>query len=58
MRLLIDCCGIGYKIAYGMPALSYNGNNTHIIFGFLKQILDLAEKFKTNQFIFAWDSRQ
>lgn len=58
MRLLIDCCGIGYRIAYGMPVLSYDGNNTHIIFGFLNQLLDLAKKFNTNQFIFCWDSRQ
>jgi len=58
MKLLIDCCSIGYKIAYGMPALSYDGSNTHIIFGFLKQLLILAEKFSTSQFIFAWDSRQ
>jgi 5'-3' exonuclease len=58
MKLIIDCCGIGYKIAYGMPALSFNGSNTHIIFGFLRQILVLAEKFNSNQFIFCWDSRQ
>jgi DNA polymerase-1 len=58
MKLLIDCCSIGYKIAYGMPALSYDGSNTHIIFGFLKQLIVLAEKFNTGQFIFCWDSRQ
>jgi 5'-3' exonuclease len=45
-------------LAYGMPALSFNGDNTHIIYGFLRQILTLAEKFKTNQFVFCWDSRQ
>jgi len=37
--------------------LTYLGNNTEIIFGFIKSLLSLANKFYPCDFIFCWDSK-
>ena len=54
--LLIDGSILVYMAFYSTGHLSYNGRETGIIFGFLKNILSLAKKFKTDKFIFCWDS--
>jgi len=56
MKIIIDCHNLGHIVSYGMGGLSYNDRNTGVIFGFLKKVLELAEKFETNQFLFCWDS--
>lgn len=56
ITLLIDSSVITYQSFYAMGYLSYNGKETGVIFGFLKNILSLAKKFNTNKFIFCWDS--
>jgi DNA polymerase-1 len=40
-----------------MSGLSYDEKRVGVIFGFMLQILKLADEFKTNKFIFCWDSR-
>ena len=37
---------------------SYRGMETGIIFGFLKTILAIFKKYRSNQMIFAWDSKK
>lgn len=54
--LLIDGSILVYMAFYSTGHLSYNGRETGIIFGFLKNILSLAKRFETNNFIFCWDS--
>jgi len=54
--LLIDCSGLAYSAFNTVGHLSYEGKNTGVIYGFLRNILSLAKKFKTNDFIFCWDS--
>lgn len=56
-RIIIDSNGLAYRSLFGFGELSHNQNKTGVIFGFLSEILKLAEKFQTNQFIFCWDSR-
>ena len=56
-RIIIDCHGLGYRSLYSMGSLSHQSKKTGVIFGFLSEIIKLAEKFDTNQFIFCWDSR-
>jgi DNA polymerase-1 len=56
MKIIMDCHYVTYRSAYGMENLSYDGQQTHIIFDFMRQVLKLALKFKTNQFIFCFDS--
>lgn len=58
MRLIIDCNGLAYRSVYAMSELSFKKNPTGVIYGFLEQIYQLADKFKTNQFVFCWDSKK
>lgn len=54
--VIVDCSALVYAAKHTMGTLSYNGRPTGIIFGFLNRILKYAEKFKTNDFVFCWDS--
>jgi 5'-3' exonuclease len=36
--------------------LTHARENIGVLFGFLKQILNVAERFETNRFMFCWDS--
>jgi len=56
--IIIDVHSVGYAVFHAMGELGYHGRKTGVIYGFLYQILTLAEKFKTNKFIFCWDSRR
>ncbi|MFA5355256.1 MAG: hypothetical protein WC302_00760 [Candidatus Paceibacterota bacterium] len=38
--------------------LSYRGKPTEIIFGFLKTVFELSERFQSRRFLFCWDSRE
>lgn len=58
MKLIIDCHSLCYRSLYSIPELNFKNNPTSIIFGFLKQLFVLSDKFNTNQFLFAWDSRK
>jgi DNA polymerase-1 len=58
MKLIVDCNGLGYRYLFGLSDLSHGVSKTGVIFGFLSSLLELAEKFKTDQFVFCWDSRQ
>ena len=53
--LLIDSHGVGYAAHYAIRGLLHDGSETGIPFGFFWSILNLAEQFKTNRFIFCWD---
>lgn len=54
--VLVDCSSVTYAALYTVGWLSYNGDHTGVIYGFLRKVLDLSSKFKTNRFIFCWDS--
>jgi DNA polymerase-1 len=58
MKLVIDSLSLAYRSVYSMPELSFNKNPVSVLYGFMLQLLKLAEKFNTNQFIFVWDSRK
>lgn len=57
MKIIIDTSFVCYRSLYGMPQLSKDEKNTHIIFNFLNIVLKLALEFKTSDFIFVFDSR-
>ena len=48
--LLCDSHGIGYRAHHSTGAL-----DSGIAFGFLTAVLQLAERYKTNQYVFCWD---
>ncbi len=54
--LLVDCSSLEYAALYAYGHLSYGGEKTGIIYGFLKRVFDLAEKFHSHRFIFCYDS--
>jgi 5'-3' exonuclease len=55
--LVLDANYICHRAAYSMKGLSYQEKSTGVIFGFLLTILDLAERFKANKLVYAFDSR-
>jgi hypothetical protein len=56
--VLIDAFNVGHVAFHGMGDLDYHGRQTGVIFGFLNKILQLAQRYETGRFIFAWDSQQ
>ncbi len=54
--LLIDSNYICYRAMLTMRELSYDTHSTGVIFGFLRQLQTLANKFNYPRFIFVWDS--
>lgn len=57
IKLIVDCNAIAYGALYSFGHLSYQQKPTGVIYGFLRKILDLAERFKTNDFFLCWDAR-
>lgn len=55
IHLLIDCHALGYRAHYAMGQLSKGDEPTGVAFGFLSELLLLAEQSRTNRFIFCWD---
>lgn len=55
-HLIIDCSSLIYSSFYAYGILSYNGEKTQVIFGFLVKLLQLCKKYKTNKIYFCWDS--
>lgn len=55
--VVIDAYNIGHIAFHTMGQLDYHGRRTGVIYGFLLKVLQLAKTFRTNHFVFAWDSR-
>ena len=58
MRILVDCNNVAYIAHYSSGELSVDDIRTGVIFGFLRTVFSIADRFDTNQFIFCWDSKQ
>ena len=58
MQIIIDSNYLCHRAKHGMADLSFHEQNTGILFAFIRQILFLSKRFKTNDFIFTWDSRK
>mgnify|MGYP001559472794 CR=1 FL=1 len=58
--LIIDTSSLFYRLVFSMPDLSTSEEDaqTHILFGFVKDVLALAKKFNTNKFIFCFDTKE
>ena len=54
--LVLDCNYLCHRAKYTTGNLSFEGNATGIIFGFLKEVVYFQEKFNTPHIIFCWDS--
>jgi len=58
MILIIDSNFVCYMFRFAFGGLNFEEKPTAIIFGFLNQLYALAGRFKTNKFVFCWDSRK
>jgi 5'-3' exonuclease len=56
VTLLLDCNGICHALRHTIGALSHNGKETGIVFGFLLQLFTLQKRFRPYRWVFAWDS--
>jgi 5'-3' exonuclease len=55
--LLIDCSALAYAAFFSFGALSNDSQPTGVLYGFVAKTLLLAETFKTNDFVFCFDSK-
>lgn len=55
--LIIDCNYLCHRARYSTGSLSYDGNMTGVVYGFLKEIAYLMEYYQTKYVIFCWDSK-
>jgi 5'-3' exonuclease len=53
--ILIDANALAYAAYYTTGNLSYRGEDTGVIFGFLKQLIQIAKILKSSNLIFCWD---
>jgi len=56
--LLIDISFLAHQAKYIHQGLSYKKIQTGVIYGVLKRLLSLGEKFETNKFVFLFDSKK
>jgi len=56
--LIVDSNSLCYRSFFTLPELSVQEVPVFVIFGFARQMLSLSKEFKTNQFIFCWDSKE
>jgi len=54
--MLLDCNGLCHALKHATKNLSYRGQRTGILFGFIKMLLKLQEAIKADEWVFAWDS--
>jgi DNA polymerase-1 len=55
--IVADSNYLGHRAKHAMGELATQGQGTGVIYGFLVAILELAQRFHTNRFVFAWDSK-
>jgi len=56
-RIVIDCSGLVFKSIFTLgDTLSYDDEQTGVIYGFLRQIFAVADRFESNRIVFCWDS--
>lgn len=53
--LILDCNYLCHRAKYVFGDLSDKNSATGVIYGFLKDLLHLRERFDSNRFIFCWD---
>lgn len=52
----MDSNCLAYRAMMAMNGLEYNQMATGVVYGFLRYVLSIGEKFESNRFVFCWDS--
>lgn len=55
--LILDCNFLSHRAKYTFGDLSHAGSATGVVYGFLKDIIALIDRFHTDRLLFCWDSR-
>ena len=58
MKIIIDGNNVCHIVNHSMGHLSNEERQTGVVFGFMKQLLMLARRMKTKEFLFCWDSQK
>ncbi len=53
--LILDCNYLCHRAKHTMKDLSFDGDATGVVYGFLKDTIAFKEKFNTKYIIFCWD---
>lgn len=53
--LALDMSFLGYRALYSTGELTYGGEPTGVLYGILREIADLRERFGTDDFVFCFD---
>lgn len=56
--LVLDCDYLCYRALYAFPKLALDGVGTGVIFGFMRDIVNLQETHNTSRFVFCFDHGQ
>jgi DNA polymerase-1 len=54
--MILDCNGLAHALKHSTKNLSYRGQRTGILFGFMRTLLKLQELLRADNWAFAWDS--
>jgi len=54
--LLLDCNYLCHRAKWSTGGLTYDGDATGVIYGFLKSLSGFQDLFNTSNFVFCWDS--
>ena len=55
---VFDCNYVCHKARFTVGSLSHKGQPTGVIYGFLSQVLNVAESFNSSDLLFTWDSKK
>lgn len=55
--LLLDCNYLCHRAKWSTGGLTYDGDATGVIYGFLKSLSGFQDLFNTSNFVFCWDSK-
>jgi 5'-3' exonuclease len=55
--IVVDSNYLCHLAKHSMGNLSYDEMEVGVIFGFMRQIITLSKAFKSNKFVFIWDSK-
>jgi len=56
--IVVDSNHLAHRCWYGIPNLTFDDQDTSIIYGFLINVFNNASFFKTKNFVFCWDSKR
>ena len=54
---IVDCNALCHEVKHATRELSFRGEKTGIIFGFLKKLISIQKQIIADRYVFVWDSK-